>query len=343
MQLTTPEDYIQRPLLLVLKPTISLPSPINLAYTSSDNIWLSFFYQAGGLGDPPEEKDSLTLQFLAPDENKWYSVWKTDSISEQRFTPVIIKVDDSRFLKNGFQFRFVNYASLSPNLNDPSLAGNCDIWNIDYVLLDKNRNASDTIFKDVAFRLPIRSLLKSHESMPWRQFKEIELQEMRSSIPIHYRNNDIIVRNVTRNFEIWDVYKNTEADAFSAGATNIDPLTNVDYNANLIYTFQSQNEDTALFRITCSLKTDEFDPKSNDTTVYYQVFNNYIAFDDGSAEGGYGINGLGSRNAMVACRFDSYIPDTIRAIRICFNDSYLESNKRAFDLIVWDDNNGVAR
>ena len=168
--------------------------PINLDYTSSDNIWLSFFYQAGGLGDPPEEKDSLTLQFLAPDENKWYSVWKTDSISEQRFTPVIIKVDDSRFLKNGFQFRFVNYASLSPNLNDPSLAGNCDIWNIDYVLLDKNRNASDTIFTDVAFRLPIRSLLKSHESMPWRQFKEIELQEMSSSIPVHYRNNDIIVQ-----------------------------------------------------------------------------------------------------------------------------------------------------
>ena len=27
--------------------------PINLNYTSSDNIWLSFFYQAGGLGDPP--------------------------------------------------------------------------------------------------------------------------------------------------------------------------------------------------------------------------------------------------------------------------------------------------
>src|SRR5664280_3179904 len=50
--------------------------PINLNYSSSDNIWLSFFYQAGGLGDPPEANDSLALRFYAPDEQKWYSVWK---------------------------------------------------------------------------------------------------------------------------------------------------------------------------------------------------------------------------------------------------------------------------
>ena len=51
-----------------------------------------------------------------------------------------------------------------------------------------------------------------------------------------------------------------------------DPLTNVDYNANLVYTFNSPDNDSALFRITASLKTDNFDPKGNDTLVYYQVF-----------------------------------------------------------------------
>jgi hypothetical protein len=315
--------------------------PINLNYAASDNIWLSFFYQAGGLGDPPEENDSLTLQFLAPLENKWYSVWKTGGNTDQRFKPVIVKVDNDRFLKTGFQFRFINYASLSQNLSDPSMVGNSDIWNIDYVLLDKNRNAGDTIFADVAFTLPLRSLLKSHEAMPWKQFRQVYLQEMGSSIPIHYRNNDTIVRNVTRNFEIWDVYQNSLANSFSAGATNINPLTSIDYNANLIYTFDTPNNDSALFRITAILKTDEFDPKANDTMVYFQRFKNYFAFDDGSAEGGYGINGLGSRNAMVAYRFVSYMQDTIRAVSICFNDSYLEANKRAFDLMIWDDNNGI--
>jgi len=315
--------------------------PVNLNYTPSDNIWLSFLYQAGGLGDYPEPKDSLTLQFLAPEENQWHSIWKVEGDTEQKFKQVIIRIEDPRFLKKGFQFRFINYASLSPNTNDISMAGNCDQWNLDYVLLDKNRNAGDTTFADVAFTLPLRSLLKTHEAMPWKQFRQVYLQEMGPSILIHYRNNDTIIRNVTRNFEIWDVFRNSLAHFFSAGASNINPLTNVDYSANLIYTFDTDNTDSALFRITTTLKTDEFDPKRNDTLVYYQTFKNYFAFDDGSAEAGYGINGLGSRNAMFAYRFTSFMPDTLRAISICFNDSYLESNKRAFDLTVWDDDNGI--
>jgi hypothetical protein len=315
--------------------------PINLNYSSSDNIWLSFFYQAGGLGDPPEANDSLTLQFFAPLEQKWYSIWKVGGSLDQRFKPAIIRIDDDRFLQNGFQFRFVNYASISSNLTDPSMIGNCDIWNVDYVLLDKNRNAADTTFPDVALTLPIRSLLKSYEAMPWKQFRQVYLQEMGSSILVHYRNNDTLTRNITRNFEIWDVYKNSQAYSFSAGATNIGPLTNVDYNANLVYTFNTSNNDSGLFRIKASLKTDNFDPKGNDTLIYYQVFKNYFAFDDGTSEGGYGINGLGSRNAMVAYKFESYMPDTLRAIQICFNDSYQNANLRAFDLAVWDDNNGI--
>lgn len=315
--------------------------PINLNYSVSDNIWLSFFYQAGGLADPPEANDSLTLQFFAPVEKKWHSVWKAEGTLDKRFKETIIRIDNNRYLKKGFQFRFINYASLSPNLSDPSMVGNCDIWNIDYVLLDKNRNAADTVYADVAFTLPIRSLLKSHEAMPWKQFKQVSLQEMGSSIPVHYRNNDLITRNVTRNFEIWDVYKKTSAFTFTAGATDILPLTNIDYNANLVYTYKTSNNDSALFRITASLKTDNFDPKGNDTLIYFQVFKNYFAFDDGSSEGGYGINGLGSRNAMVAYKFVSYVQDTLRAIRICFNDSYLHANKREFDLVVWDNNNGL--
>jgi hypothetical protein len=193
----------------------------------------------------------------------------------------------------------------------------------------------------VAFRLPVRSLLKNYEAMPWKQFRQVFLQEMGSSISVHYRNNDVIVRNVTRDFEIWDVYRNVQSHQFSAGATNVGPRSNVDYNANLIYTYSTDNPDSALFRVTCSLKTDEFDPKGNDTVIYNQVFRNYFAFDDGSSEGGYGINGLGSRNAMFAHRFTSFTEDTLRAIDICFNDSYQDANRRAFDIMVWDDNNGT--
>ncbi|MBW6499784.1 MAG: T9SS type A sorting domain-containing protein [Bacteroidales bacterium] len=314
--------------------------PIDLAYPASDNIWLSFWYQPGGLGDQPEPNDSLTLQFLAPEEGIWYSVWKAEGSDQPDFKPVIIRIEDARYLMEGFRFRFVNYASLTPNISDPAMTGNCDHWNLDYVLLDRNRHEADTLFRDVAFTNGLRSLLKTHESMPWNQFRQASLQEMGSFIPISYRNNDNIIRNVTRNFRIRDVYRNQQSHSFSAGATNIDPQTNVDYNASLIYTFNTTGSDSALFNITAWLITDDFDPKANDTIRYEQRFSNYFAFDDGSAEGGYGINGLGSRNAMAAYRFKSFIRDTLRAVRICFNDSYMNSNRRSFDLMVWDDNLG---
>ena len=315
--------------------------PLNLNYPPSDNIWLSFYYQPGGLGDAPEAHDSLTLQFFAPDENRWYSVWRKPGSASEKFQPAIIRIDDPRYLKAGFKFRFINWASLNTNFNDLSMIGNCDHWNVDYVYIDRNRNAADTSLADVAFRTPVRSLLKTYEAMPWKQFRQVYLQEMGSSIPIHYRNNDKITRNITRNFEIRDMYTNTVSHSFTAGAANIDPYTDVDYNANLIYTFNNSINDSALFKITSYLKTDDFDPKGNDTIVYYQVFSNYFAYDDGSPEAGYGINGQGSRNAMAALRFKSYLPDTIRAIRFCFNDSDMNSNRRAFDIMIWDDGNGL--
>jgi hypothetical protein len=315
--------------------------PINLNYLSTDNIYLSFFYEPGGLGDEPEPKDSLTLQFFAPAEKRWYSVWRTEGKPEHPFRAVILPVNNSRYLKKGFQFRFVNYASLSASNGDPSMIGNCDIWNLDCIVLNKNRNDADTIPGDVAFTTPVRSILKTQEAMPWRQFRKVFLSEMGPWIQIHYKNNDKIVRNVTRNFDITDVYKNTLVHSFSAGATNIDPGVKVDYKANLLYTFNSDNPDSALFRIKSYLSTDVFDPKQNDTIIYFQKFANYFAFDDGTSESGYGVNGLGSRNAMIAYRFKSFMPDTLRAVQICFNESYGNTNLRSFDIMVWNDNNGI--
>jgi hypothetical protein len=315
--------------------------PVNLNYSATDNIYFSFLYEPGGLADEPETNDILTLQFYAPAESKWYLVWRAEGTPVHPFKAVIIPVDNPRFLKRGFQFRFVNYASLSSGSGDPAMIGNCDQWNIDYVLLDKNRNSADTIPADVAFTLPLRSILKTQEAMPWSQFRQVFLSEMGPFIKIHYQNNDKIVRNVTRNFDIRDMYKNTIVHTFSAGATNIDPGARVDYDANLLYTFNSNNPDSALFRVKSYIITDIFDQKQNDTIIYYQKFANYFAADDGTSESGYGVNGNGSRNAMIAYRFRSFVPDTLRAIQICFNDSYQNANLRAFDLMVWSDNNGI--
>ncbi|HLN20090.1 MAG TPA: T9SS type A sorting domain-containing protein [Bacteroidales bacterium] len=314
--------------------------PVNLQYPASSNIRLSFLFEAGGLSDSPETNDSLSLQFFSPSENSWYRVWSTKGTERKGFRNVIIHINNQRYLQKGFRFRFINYASIARNIMDPSMIGNCDIWNLDYVLLDAGRSAGDTIYSDVAFTLPTRSLLRNYEAMPWKQFREAVFLEMGLAIPVTYRNNDNIVRNVTRTFQIRDVYQNAVVHSFSGGAQNTEPGSDVSYKANLIYTFNTSFADSALFMIRSSLKTDEFDPKINDTIVYYQHFGDYFAYDDGSSEGGYGLNGLGSRNAMFAHRFTSYTEDTLRAIDIIFNDSFQDANKRAFDIMVWDDSNG---
>ncbi|MBP5473444.1 MAG: hypothetical protein J6X92_01635, partial [Bacteroidales bacterium] len=92
-------------------------SPIDLNYTASDSIMLSFFYEAGGLGDKPEINDNLVLQFYSPSNNRWEQVWSNESVSFDGFKPVVIAITEAKYLQKGFQFRFINYGSLNGNLS----------------------------------------------------------------------------------------------------------------------------------------------------------------------------------------------------------------------------------
>ncbi|MCU0459964.1 MAG: T9SS type A sorting domain-containing protein [Bacteroidales bacterium] len=314
---------------------------IDLAYQPSDSIFLSFLYEAGGIADLPEADDTLTLSFWAPGEDKWYSIWQAEGGPTNGFINVIIPITDPKFLASGFRFMFTGYASLAGIGSEPSRAGNADQWNIDHVLLDMGRSVHDTVIHDVALTLPQRSLVKEYEAMPWRHFRQASLSAMSPVATINYRNNDTIVRNVTRRISIRDLSNNTVVREFTAGAANAEPLTDVRYEAALLYTYNTASSpDTALFQLTVSLITDDFDPKQNDTLKYIQRFSDYFAIDDGTAEAGYGINGQGSRNAMTALRFRSFLPDSVTGIRICFNDAYENANRSEFDIMVWADDNG---
>jgi hypothetical protein len=325
----------------LFKADVLTSSPIDLAYSPADSIYLSFFYEPGGIADMPERDDSLTLSFWSPSEESWFSVWRARGETAREFRQVMIPVKETRWLKKGFQFRFTNYASLAGIVSEPSRAGSADQWNIDCVRLGSGRKVSDTVLHDAALTKPLRSLLKEYEAMPWRQFRQAYLSVMSSTAGIAYRNNDNIVRNITRHISIKDLRSNFTVRDFSAGATNVEPFTDMIFNAPLLYTYSSLATDSALFLVTSSLITDDFDPKGNDTLSFLQRFSDYFAIDDGTAEAGYGINGQGSRNAMVALRFRSFIPDSVTAISICFNDAYNNANQGLFDLMVWADDNGA--
>jgi hypothetical protein len=344
--------------------------PIDLDLEPSDSVYLSFYYQSGGRGDTSggEFQDSLVLQYYAPDSMRWQSIWSvsyseedtmyernylsdtrnkfyTDSLGHRKFYNAIVPVTKEKHLEKGFRFRFKNYASLSDTNEVPSRAGNIDHWHLDFIRLDKYRNFRDTTINDIAFVKPLSSLLVNYESIPWDHFPDANAYEMGNRISITYRNLGDKVWSVFREFAIIDRMWNNETFRFTGGTgDDIPPYTKETYPRSIDYIFPYNGRDSALFEIQSYLVTDTASERApyrwNDTLSYFQKFYNYYAYDDGTAENGYGISGTGSENARVAFRFRTYTPDTLQAIQMYFNQTLNEASRNSFKLMIWEDNNG---
>ncbi|MFI5172681.1 MAG: T9SS type A sorting domain-containing protein, partial [Chitinophagales bacterium] len=71
----------------------------------------------------------------------------------------------------------------------------------------------------------------------------------------------------------------------------------------------------------------------NDTLHYEQEFYNYFAYDDGTAERAYSLEGTGSKLAL---RFYANEPDTLKEIYIHWAYDQGNSGNLFFSLLVWD-------
>jgi len=314
--------------------------PINLEYPASDSVYLSFYFQPMGNGIAPETYDSLCLDFFAPDSS-WLTVWNTTGSAIQPFRQVMIPVTDTIFLKNGFRFRFRNRASLPKNFDYVDKRGNVDHWNIDYIILDRNRSRGDTVHRDVAISNTIPSMLQDYESIPWDHFEMAHSALYYPFINLTYFNNDTAVRNVTRTVEITDIIYGDVYSANSTTAQDISPDTSATAEVVTIYPFEFGRGDTAVFQVMGAVRTDEFDNKSNDTIYRNQVFRDFFAYDDGSAERAYGLRGQGTNNSYIAQKYESFIGDELGGVDIYFAQLKDSVNLNYFyKFIVWDDNDG---
>jgi len=316
--------------------------PINLDYPASDSIYLSFLYQAGGLCDLPEEEDSLMVDFYASDSSEWINVWRIPGSELHPFKHVMIPVSEDRFLSSGFMFRFRNRASLPRNSETPDKRSNVDYWHVDYVRLDRNRTAADTILRDVAFNTPITSIFKELSAVPWSHFEQAYNTTLAPFVSAQYRNNDSIARNVTRSLTIEEpLYGESQLDD-EPTAQDIPAFEETVVDFGFLYDLDFNRGDSALVRFKAAIRTDEFDPKVNDTVIYDQLFRDYYAYDDGSAEAGYGLRGDGTEYGMVAIRHYSYEADMLGGVYIYFNQVYDSLNMKdyTFNLMVWSDSDG---
>lgn len=346
----------------------SVFSPEKKAISRADSLYLSFYYQPQGRAvSPPAKNASLILEFHSPGDSvttitgtdtstvaKWTQVWSTDGgvqvdtfalPDNQYFRQVLIPItrynDSVLYYKNGFQFRFRNIASLFGN-NLADWRSNGSNWNIDIVYLHTDGSVYDTAYPDVAFGNTAPSMLRNYESMPFRQYRNNFINEMKDTLAISIGNLDNKLQNRIYKYYI---NKDSENPAYDGGTHTIKSFHTYGYTEYkpwatppVNYFFPTLPAEKVVFHITHVLSPDP-EPlfQSNDTTRFDQLFSNYYAYDNGTAEAGIGIN---NAPGSYAVQFKLNIADTLRGIQIYFNQVLGGTNEVPLDLVVWNDDLG---
>ena len=303
--------------------------------------------------------DSVTVacdSVIVP-EIIWDKVWYSEGLSLEDFqslynkdmVQVMIPILDTAYFNNKFRFRFRNYASMS-NENYPNTwKSNDDTWNIDYVYLNYNRSAADTTYRVLSFSERAPSFLKNYQVMPYRQYRSSPTNNTRPNINMYITNLDNIEHNTKYSYHVRQVEGSFGYDYFG-GSCNLKPFYEVGFQvcdgcgaAHACPPVQSVfsldfNIDTTSYIIKHYISDSSDQNSIVDSAIYHQGFYNYFAYDDGTPEGGWGVDGY--EGAKVAYQFTLSLSDTLRGVQMYFNKTLNNVNESFFDLLVWSDNNG---
>ena len=312
-------------------------APIDLSTISPDDttVFLSFFYEPKGLGDFPNMQDSLILEALNQYTGNWDQLWGTGGFStfsesaDNRFRQVLINLPvtsapNINYFYNQFQFRFRNKANLT---------GNVDHWHIDYVRLDRNRSFSDTTINDIAVMYPLGSILKSFSQMPADQFSPADLAD---TLGLQVRNNNFQFNTPATNFTFTSDELVSGSNLYTSPVLSFIAYEFFPLAMNPASSIMFSNPipgDSFVIKTRCNVQV--LDPiASNNTAENTQVFRNIMAYDDGSAERAYGIEGLGLKK--FALRFGLNEPDTLAGFQIHFAHIDQNVNNLIFNFYIWD-------
>lgn len=313
--------------------------PINLSLnvvTPGDSLYLSFFYQPQGTGFYPLPQDSLML-FLKTRFGGFVKVWSVMGTTLKPFQQVMIPIADSLYFDSFFQFRFINIAGLY--WADA-------IWNIDYVRLHAGRSAGDTILNDIGFSSNPTFLLNDYTSMPYRQFFAFPVAERASQYVCSLRNNYGFAQGV--NFGYTATAMNTGTllkpltwNAATAPALNTQQLLSASYSS-IVPLISLGNYARVVFQNKYFIESiSTADPPENDTVVKDNVFDNYLAYDDGTAEKSYYLNLYPTLPGRIAIEHHLNRPDTMRGMAIYFGRQVPFAFNKTFNINVYSSLSGV--
>jgi hypothetical protein len=310
---------------------------------SKEPVTLSFFYQAGGKGEVPEMTDSLMLEFFYASDSIWQKVWSfsTDTITE--FRQHVETVADS-FCQAGFQFRFRNKTSMSPNevTGGDGALSNADCWNIDYIMMNTRPAAEHRSIEDITQVDIPRELMDAYESVPWTHLNNAQ--------SITRNNMRYLIRNLTtgdsvnvgRSYFVHDLHTGTREYYDQLFSKSPPHSLQTWYDPFFAPFTRNDNSPEGALEVVSYLITPADQVKENDTSRIVLNFRNYYAYDDGSPEYGFGISGESTSGALLACRFRVFQPDTLQALQMLFNKTRNHANADlGFQLCVWKDSLGL--
>ncbi len=320
----------------------NISSPLSLGYSdtlttknidlsailpTATDVFLSFWWQAGGKVEAPDAADFLLLQGK-DNANNWVEIWrKYGNGTFTAFKQENLQLT-SNFFHSGFQFRFLRFGRVS---------GDFDAWHLDYIYLDKNRTLADTTRRDVAFSRQPKSYLKNYTAMPYKQYFANQATEINTEIITNVKNLDNIFRIIgydcelknTRNNSVLAVLPITTTNSLiqvndSNFLVNATPqtLTNTNLPLSLEYSFRLNSTDAI----------SPVDFKSNDTIKGRTELNDYFAYDDGTAE--Y-VAGIAQTQGKIAVQYKLNQPAVLTDIDICFVPFKQNLSQETFILSIW--------
>lgn len=301
--------------------------PINLqGYSAADSIYLIFHYQGGGIANAPEPEDSLLLDFYSPfGSGQWFPKWGIAGSSADTFVRVMIPITDPEFFFDGFRFRFRNKATIS---------GAWDQWHLDYIQVEEDIIAAEfTYGNQVSMQYPTYTLLNEYSAMPWTHFVANPTAFMADSLKA-YENNLGNTSNITTGYSIsyqGNVYVGPNQD----NNTNNNSFREITRTLSLEgFVYDTAVNDTCAVFDVCTYIFPVDTNLDNDTTCFTQVFNDYYAYDDGSAERSYAVDALGGRMAM---KYRTEVADTLLGVYMHFLPSGVDNSTQSFLLRIWGD------
>ncbi|NJM25338.1 MAG: T9SS type A sorting domain-containing protein [Bacteroidia bacterium] len=340
-------------------------NPIDLSTLTpaeQSTVYLSFFYQWKGNGEPPDGSDYLQLQFRNA-TGQWDEVIqiKDNNFVDSVFYYYSVKVEGTDYLHDAFQFRLRSYGRLT---------GAFDTWNVDYVYMNKNRGTGVQDFPDRAAAMPIGPLFGQYYHIPLGHFRETKalyqptlevrsLRNLETTIDFDTYGTFVNVDTATNTTTVYTTTLGTNRPIKGASSG----LEKLEYVNTLVFDIPDP-DDAAQFmpdadsiavtlRVELETKdnspipTGDYDPaiytpidfRVNDTLQATYVLFDHYAYDDGTAEYTAELAQPGNRAAVQFDMLTTNI-DTLIGFDIYVPDAYLKTSVTA-DFYIYADNTGV--